>query len=48
MKLENKIEQVNGYKYLGSSVPEDMRCLKGVRKRIAIAMVAFNRKMTFL
>ena len=36
-----QVEQVEEYKYLGSLIEEDMRCIKEVRTRIGMAKTAF-------
>ena len=38
-----ELEQVSRYKYLGSVVTEDGRCLEEIKTRIAIAKTSFNR-----
>lgn len=42
------ISQVSAFKYLGSTITEDLRCHQEVKTRIAIAKEAFNRKRRLL
>ena len=43
-----QIEQVESFKYLGSTMTEDGRCEKEVRIRIAMAKEAFNKRKELL
>ena len=43
-----RIEQVESFKYLGSIISEDGRCLTDVKTRIALAKDAFNKRKEFL
>ena len=40
------IEQVDSFKYLGCSISSNMNCCQEVKQRIAMAKVAFNRKIS--
>lgn len=49
IKLETEdIEQVNGFKYLGSCITHDMLCTKYANIRITVAKQVFNRKQIIL
>ena len=49
IKIDGKrIEQVSSFKYLGSVISEDGRCLLDVKTRIALAKVAFNKRKDLL
>jgi len=41
---DQEIEQVSNFKYLGSLISEDGRCLIDVKTRIALAKDAFNKR----
>jgi len=45
---DQEIEQVSNFKYLGSLISEDGRCLIDVKTRIALAKDAFNKRKEFL
>src|SRR5678816_87828 len=45
---DQEIEQVSNFKYLGSLISEDGRCLIDVKARIALAKDAFNKRKEFL
>ena len=45
---DQEIEQVSNFKYLGSLISEDGRCLVDVKTRIALAKDAFNKRKEFL
>ncbi|KAJ8882022.1 hypothetical protein PR048_018510 [Dryococelus australis] len=42
------ISQVRAFKYLGSTITEDLKCHQEVKTRIAVAKEAFNRKRRLL
>src|SRR6476619_3119213 len=42
------VEQVSKFRYLGSLISEDDRCLDDVKKRIGIAKDAFNKRKELL
>ena len=46
--LEEELEQVSSFDYLGSLVTSDKKCLRNIKKRIALAKQAFNNKKTIL
>ena len=46
--LEEELEQVSSFDYLGSLVTSDGKCLRDIKKRIALAKQAFNNKKTTL
>lgn len=43
-----KIKQINTFKYLGSNITEDAKCTSDIKQRIALAKIAFNKKKTLL
>ena len=46
--IDNKrIEQISSFKYLGSVISENRRCILDVKTRIAIAKDALNRRKVF-
>ena len=45
---QDKIQQVELFKYVGSLIIEDMSCTPEIRPRIAIATEAFNGKKRLL
>uniref|UniRef100_A0A8D8X5H0 Craniofacial development protein 2 n=1 Tax=Cacopsylla melanoneura TaxID=428564 RepID=A0A8D8X5H0_9HEMI len=49
IKINNeKIKQINTFKYLGSNITEDAKCTSDIKQRIALAKIAFNKKKTLL
>ena len=42
--LEEELELVSSFDYLGSLVTSDGKCLRDIKKRIALAKQAFNNK----
>ena len=40
----HKIEQIESFKYLGSTITEDRRCEQEIEIRIALAKEAFNKR----
>ena len=45
---EKSVEQVERFKYLGSLISQDGRCITDVKSRIAMAKEAFNRRKELL
>jgi hypothetical protein len=43
---KNLVENVEGFNYLGSMITNDARCTREIKKRIAMAKSAFNKKKT--
>ena len=43
-----RVEQVSSFKYLGSNISEDGRCVNDIRCRIAMAKEAFNSRKVLL
>ena len=41
---DDTVEQVGSFKYLGCNISSNMNCCQEVKKRIAMAKEAFNRK----
>ena len=49
IRLEGqRIEQVNKFKYLGSVIAENRKCLEEIKQRIGMAKVAFKDKKELL
>ncbi|KAJ4429493.1 hypothetical protein ANN_21662 [Periplaneta americana] len=42
--LNQAVEQVDSFKYLGCTISSNMNCCQEVKRRIAMAKEAFNRK----
>ena len=45
--IEQQLENVKCFKYLGSMLTEDGRCTCEIKSRIAMAKAAFNKKNLF-
>ena len=45
---QKQLENVECFKYLGSVLTKDGRCMCEIKSRIAMAKAAFNKKKTFL
>ena len=43
-----KVEQVKTFKYLGSVIAEDLRCMDDIKQRIGCAKDAFNKRKELL
>ena len=43
-KIDESVEQVDNFKYLGSNISSNLNCCQEVKQRIAMAKEAFNRK----
>ena len=44
LKVKDQIiSQVSAFNYLGSTITEDARCMKEIKKRIVIAKSAFSK-----
>ena len=43
-----RVEQVKRFKYLGSLITEDERCIEDVKQRIGMAKDAFNKRRELL
>ena len=43
-----KVEQVKTFKYLGSVIAEDGRCMEDIKQRIGCAKDAFNKRKKLL
>ena len=44
---QKQLENVEGFRYLGSMLINDGRCMCEIKSRIAIAKAAFSKKKTF-
>jgi len=45
---QKQLENVECFKYLGSMLTNDGRCMCEIKSRIAMAKAAFNRRRLFL
>jgi len=46
MKDQKELENVECFKYLGSMLTNDGRCIREIKSRIAMAKAAFSKKKT--
>uniref|UniRef100_A0A8D8YBS6 Craniofacial development protein 2 n=1 Tax=Cacopsylla melanoneura TaxID=428564 RepID=A0A8D8YBS6_9HEMI len=45
---EERIKQINTFKYLGSNITEDAKSTHDIKQRIALAKIAFNKKKSLM